>query len=92
MTDAHSPRPAVLLLSGGVDSTTLLALAVKQGFLVHALSFRYGQRHELEVQAATRPRSVWSAGTSFWTSTSARLVARRSPGRRNPEGPAAGPG
>ena len=55
MTEAHSsPRPAVLLLSGGLDSTTLLALAVRQGFLVHALSFRYGQRHELEIQAATR--------------------------------------
>ena len=55
MTEADpQPRPAVLLLSGGVDSTTLLALAVKQGFLVHALSFRYGQRHDIEVQAAVR--------------------------------------
>lgn len=48
------PRPAVLLLSGGLDSTTLLAHAVSQGFLVHALSFRYGQRHEVELQAAER--------------------------------------
>jgi 7-cyano-7-deazaguanine synthase len=55
MTDAaNPPRPAVLLLSGGLDSTTVLALAVKQGYLVHALSFRYGQRHEHEIQAATR--------------------------------------
>ncbi len=55
MSDANSPpRPAVLLLSGGLDSTTLLALATKQGFLVHALSFRYGQRHELEIAAASR--------------------------------------
>lgn len=55
MTDAtNPPRPAVLLLSGGLDSTTLLALAVKQGYVVHALSFRYGQRHEHEIQAATR--------------------------------------
>jgi 7-cyano-7-deazaguanine synthase len=55
MSDANAPpRPAVLLLSGGLDSTTLLALATKQGFLVHALTFRYGQRHELELEAATR--------------------------------------
>ena len=47
------PRPpAVLLLSGGLDSTTLLALAVRDGFAVHALSFRYGQRHERELEAA----------------------------------------
>jgi 7-cyano-7-deazaguanine synthase len=55
MTEAsNDPRPAVLLLSGGLDSTTLLAHAIKQGFLVHALSFRYGQRHEIELLSATR--------------------------------------
>ena len=54
MTEENASRPAVLLLSGGMDSTTLLALAATKGFLVHALSFRYGQRHDLEVQAATR--------------------------------------
>jgi 7-cyano-7-deazaguanine synthase len=54
MSDANPPRPAVLLLSGGLDSTTLLALATKQGFLVHTLSFRYGQRHEHEIEAASR--------------------------------------
>jgi 7-cyano-7-deazaguanine synthase len=45
-------RNAVLLLSGGLDSTTLLALATRDGFAVHALSFRYGQRHEHELTAA----------------------------------------
>lgn len=54
MTEADAPRPAVLLLSGGLDSTTLLALAKSKGFLIHALSFRYGQRHDVEVKAATR--------------------------------------
>jgi 7-cyano-7-deazaguanine synthase len=44
----------VLLLSGGVDSTTLLALATRQGYAVHALSFAYGQRHAHEVEAARR--------------------------------------
>src|SRR5512144_2957102 len=47
-------RPAVLLLSGGLDSTTLLALASAEGYAVHALTFRYGQRHVQEVQAARR--------------------------------------
>jgi 7-cyano-7-deazaguanine synthase len=44
----------VLLLSGGLDSTTLLALAKRDGFRVHALTFRYGQRHAHEIEAARR--------------------------------------
>ena len=52
MSDA---RPAaVVLLSGGLDSTTCLAIAAREGFAVHALSFRYGQRHAHEVEAARR--------------------------------------
>ena len=46
--------PAVLLLSGGLDSTTMLALALQQGFDVHAMTFRYGQRHSSEIDAALR--------------------------------------
>ena len=45
-------KKAVLLLSGGLDSTTLLALAKRDGFDVHAMSFRYGQRHAHELSAA----------------------------------------
>ena len=48
------PQKAVLLLSGGLDSTTLLAFAVQQGFDVHAMTFRYGQRHSSEIEAARR--------------------------------------
>lgn len=48
------PQNAVLLLSGGLDSTTMLALAVQQGFDVHAMTFRYGQRHASEIEAARR--------------------------------------
>ncbi len=52
-TRPDAPR-AVLLLSGGLDSTTLLALARRDGFAVHALTFRYGQRHSAEIAAAQR--------------------------------------
>ena len=47
-------KKAVLLLSGGLDSTTLLALAASQGYAIHALSFRYGQRHAAEVAGAQK--------------------------------------
>lgn len=45
---------AVVLLSGGLDSTTTLAIALEQGYQVNALTFQYGQRHSAEVQAARR--------------------------------------
>ena len=47
-------RKAVLLLSGGLDSTTLLALAKREGYAIHALSFSYGQRHSAEIAAAQK--------------------------------------
>jgi len=46
--------PAVVLLSGGLDSTTVLAIAKERGYDPYALSFRYGQRHEIELEAARR--------------------------------------
>ena len=47
-------RRAVVLLSGGLDSATALAIAVERGYGAYALTLRYGQRHELEVEAACR--------------------------------------
>ncbi|WP_174250786.1 7-cyano-7-deazaguanine synthase QueC [Tuwongella immobilis] len=47
-------KPAVVLLSGGMDSTTVAAIAKSQGFDVHALSVDYGQRHRVELDSAKR--------------------------------------
>ncbi len=52
MISAH--KPAVVLLSGGLDSATVAAIAMHEGFSVHALSFNYGQRHSWELEAARR--------------------------------------
>jgi 7-cyano-7-deazaguanine synthase len=47
-------KRAVVLLSGGIDSTTTLAIAIAQGYEAYALSFDYGQRHQIETVAARR--------------------------------------
>jgi 7-cyano-7-deazaguanine synthase len=47
-------KRAIVLLSGGIDSTTTLAIAVAEGYEVYTLSFDYGQRHQIETEAARR--------------------------------------
>jgi 7-cyano-7-deazaguanine synthase len=57
MTEPAKPatlKPAVVLVSGGLDSATVLAIARTEGFALHALSFDYGQRHRFELEAAAR--------------------------------------
>jgi 7-cyano-7-deazaguanine synthase len=54
---------AVVLLSGGIDSATAAALARQQGFELHTLSFRYGQRHERELEAAKRVTAFLGAAS-----------------------------
>ena len=50
--------PAVVLLSGGLDSATALAIARDEGYQCYALTFRYGQRHEVELASARRVAAV----------------------------------
>jgi 7-cyano-7-deazaguanine synthase len=52
--DVSAHNPAVVLVSGGMDSAVVLAIAREQGYAVHALSVRYGQRHTSELDAAVR--------------------------------------
>src|SRR5690242_8719768 len=54
MVCMHRMKRAVVLLSGGLDSATVLAMARADGFDCYALSFRYGQRHAVELEAAAR--------------------------------------
>ena len=54
-------RRAIVLLSGGMDSATCLAIAKAEGFECHALSFEYGQRHANELEAATRVATALGA-------------------------------
>jgi 7-cyano-7-deazaguanine synthase len=56
-----APRNAVILLSGGLDSATVLAQARSQGYVCYALSFDYGQRHRVELDAAARVATLLGA-------------------------------
>lgn len=56
MESVETSNPAVVLLSGGLDSATVLAIARQSGYTVHAISFRYGQRHTVELE-----RAAWQA-------------------------------
>ena len=56
-----SEKAAVVLVSGGLDSTTVLAIARSEGYRCYALSFDYGQRHQVELQAARRVAAALGA-------------------------------
>lgn len=69
-----SEKRAVVLLSGGVDSTTTLAIAKKEGYRVYALSFRYGQRNRFELNAAKRVASALGAEEHLIIDIDLRLI------------------
>ena len=54
MNNNDHKKKAIVLLSGGLDSSTILAIAQAQGFETYAITFRYGQKHEVELEAAQR--------------------------------------
>jgi 7-cyano-7-deazaguanine synthase len=72
MTDIK--QNAVVLLSGGIDSTTTLAIARKMGFTTYALSFRYGQRHEIELEAAALVARFFSVAKHLTVDIDLRLI------------------
>ena len=59
-------RPAVVLVSGGLDSAVTLAIARHQGYVCHALSFDYGQRHRVELDAAGRVAAHLGVASHRW--------------------------
>lgn len=59
--NTKAKKPAVVLLSGGLDSATCLAMATHRGYQCHALSVNYGQRHQSELQAAQKVSQAMSA-------------------------------
>lgn len=63
MTSQPATRPAALLLSGGLDSTTVLAIARAEGFACHCLTIDYGQRHDIELDAARRVAQALGASS-----------------------------
>jgi 7-cyano-7-deazaguanine synthase len=66
-------RPAVCLLSGGLDSATCLAYARNEGFACYALSFDYGQRHRIELEAAVRIAAALGAHEHLTVPVNLRL-------------------
>ena len=59
LPEVRRGTPTVLLLSGGLDSATVLALATTAGYAVHAMTFRYGQRHGIEIDRARALAAAW---------------------------------
>jgi 7-cyano-7-deazaguanine synthase len=70
--ETANKRRAVVLLSGGLDSTTTLAIARCEGYELYALTFRYGQRHEAEIEAARRIAALFGVAQHVVTEINLR--------------------
>lgn len=68
--------PTIVLLSGGLDSATVLAICRSQGKTCHALSFRYGQRHAVELEAAKKVAAALGAATHRVCGVDVQCLAR----------------
>ena len=71
-------RKAVVMLSGGVDSATALAIAISQGFVPFALSFRYGQRHQIELTSAENVARSLGVKDHLWFDVDLRVFGNSS--------------
>ena len=69
-------KPAIVLLSGGVDSTTSMAIAKAEGFEVYALSFNYGQKHGVELESARRNAKKYDVKKHLIISFDMREIGR----------------
>ena len=76
MQTSSSPQAkrAVVLLSGGLDSATCLAIANAEGYACHALSFDYGQRHRAEIDAAHRVADQLGVASHRWINIDLRSL------------------
>lgn len=74
MSTITQDKPAVVLLSGGLDSTTCLAMARRDGFACHALTLRYGQRHVREVESARRVAAAMGCAAHLISDLDLRLI------------------
>ena len=82
--ELRQQKSAVILVSGGLDSTTVLAMARDQGYACHTLSFDYGQRHRAELRAAERVAESLSAWSSTrWVQLTSDAYRRLRPDRRH---------
>ena len=59
-------KKAIVLSSGGLDSTTVMAMAKAEGYDIYSLSFRYGQRHKVELEAAQGVAKAFGANGYFF--------------------------
>jgi 7-cyano-7-deazaguanine synthase len=69
-----SNKKAIVLTSGGIDSTTVMAIAQSEGYDIYSLSFRYGQRHAIEIEAAKKVAAFFNARKHLVLNIDLRII------------------